>query len=692
MSEKIPNTPFSTRLSGSTKELELRLRSIFHWKKKRPPMVFFALAVAVALLCGGLIGFSAAPRNGTLGEVYQAYFAEKPTGRIDYENKEAAYPSLTPDSEGFDEALEYVCAMEIRSVSGHKGYIGDFDNRDGAVVLTSEAGEELWIDLYRTGYVVISGKGAGRLDKGENAGVFKVSENFDTERFLSFLSAEPRAVGMDTAEQYELSGLTLDESGVGDDSVTITIYQDENGERTGMDARFCLGGGETLIWKFSESDSYVFPILCAANLTDPERQSVVVELDYRGSNYGGAAYYIFRVINGALDVYPLDCESAVYGCQVEALAGSELSCVRIPQWVSNADAPEWGSLTWDGAQWNFVSDGYHINTKTLTVDGGLELTLSLRSYRGEDGTAHYDRIEILRGKSVLQTITEASVTPDGHCPFEYFNANTALHGVLVYDIDFDGNADFGIPCNTTHNDGHAWFLYDAATRQYRFAFTLAGMPAVDPETRQITEEWRDDSVDVTYNVYEYDAQGRLALASSYQAEPAAEESALDGHESMLRRASIDGLSHMPLEDLPQEVRSDLTLVSESEFSDIYDPEWGCIRTYTSAGLDVTTTAPSAVYLEYLRECGYEESIEGEEGREWVISATIRDDRYATLNGLTVGMTLAQAKTAGYALSEGANSFGNGGEVSLTVTVEGDSVTAMEIWWGMGRYIGKYFEL
>lgn len=692
MSEKIPNTPFSTRLSGSTKELELRLRSIFHWKKKRPPMVFFALAVAVALLCGGLIGFSAAPRNGTLGEVYQTYFAEKPTGRIDYENKEAAYPSLTPDSEGFDEALEYVCAMEIRSVSGHKGYIGDFDNRDGAVVLTSEAGEELWIDLYRTGYVVISGKGAGRLDKGENAGVFKVSENFDTERFLSFLSAEPRAVGMDTAEQYELSGLTLDENGVGDDSVTITIYQDENGERTGMDARFCLGGGKTLFWEFSESDSYTWPVLRAANLTDPERQSVVVELDYRGSNYGGAAYYIFRVIHGALDVYPLDCESAVYGCEVEALAGSELSCVRIPQWVSNADAPEWGSLTWDGAQWNFVSDGYHINTKTLTVDGGLELTLSLRSYRGEDGTAHYDRIEILRGKSVLQTITEASVTPDGHCPFEYFNANTALHSVLVYDIDFDGNADFGIPCNTTHNDGHAWFLYDTATRQYRFAFTLAGMPTVDQETRQITEEWWDDSVDVTYNVYEYDAQGRLVLVNSYEADTAEEESALDGHELMLRRASIGGLSHMPLEDLPQEVRSDLTLVSESEFSDIYDPEWGCIRTYTSAGLDVTTTAPSAVYLEYLRECGYEESIEGEEGREWVISATIRDDRYATLNGLTVGMTRAQAEALGYTLEEGTNSFGNGGEIALSVTVEGDTVTSMQVSWRMGRLIGKFFEL
>lgn len=689
---KMPSTPFSTRLSGSSKELELRLRSIFQWKKKRPPVVFFALAAAVALLCGGLFGFSAAPRNGTLGEVYQAYFAENPTSRIDYENKEAAYPGLALDSESFGGALEYVCAMELRSVSGHKGYIGDFDSRDGAVVLTSEAGGELWIDLYRTGYVVISGKGAGRLDRGDEAEVFKVSESFDTEVFLSFLSAEPPAVGVDTAEQYELSDLTLDENGVGDDSVTITIYQDENGERTGMDARFCLGGGKTLIWEFSESDSYTWPVLRAANLTDPERQSVVVELDYRGSNYGGAAYYIFRVIHGALDVYPLDCESAVYGCEVEALVGSELSCVRIPQWVSNADAPEWGSLTWDGAQWNFVSDGYHINTKTLTVDGGLELTLSLRSYRGEDGTAHYDRIEILHGKSVLQTITEASVTPDGHCPFEYFNANTALHSVLVYDIDFDGNADFGIPCNTAHNDGHAWFLYDTATRQYRFAFTLAGMPAVDPETRQITEEWRDDSGDVTYNVYEYDAQGRLVLVNSYEADTAEEKSALDGHELMLRRASIDGLSHMPLEDLPQEVRGSMTLVGESEFSDIYDPEWGWIRTYTSPGLDVTTTAPSAAYLEYLRECGYEESTEGEEGREWIISATIRDDRYATLDGMTVGMTCAQTEALGYSLDEGTNSFGNGGEIALSVTVEGDTVTSMQVSWRMGRLIGKFFEL
>ena len=61
---KIPNTPFSTRLSGSAKETELRLRSIFQWKKKRPPVILLIL-VAVLLLgiCGGLVGFASTPER-----------------------------------------------------------------------------------------------------------------------------------------------------------------------------------------------------------------------------------------------------------------------------------------------------------------------------------------------------------------------------------------------------------------------------------------------------------------------------------------------------------------------------------------------------------------------------------------------------------------------------------------------------
>ena len=58
MKRKIPASPFATRLSGSAKETELRLRSIFQWKKKRPPVVFIVLAVLAVTACGGLVEFT----------------------------------------------------------------------------------------------------------------------------------------------------------------------------------------------------------------------------------------------------------------------------------------------------------------------------------------------------------------------------------------------------------------------------------------------------------------------------------------------------------------------------------------------------------------------------------------------------------------------------------------------------------
>ena len=49
-------TPFSTHLSTSAREAELRLRSIFQWKKCRPPVVLLAGVLAVAVGAGSLVG------------------------------------------------------------------------------------------------------------------------------------------------------------------------------------------------------------------------------------------------------------------------------------------------------------------------------------------------------------------------------------------------------------------------------------------------------------------------------------------------------------------------------------------------------------------------------------------------------------------------------------------------------------
>lgn len=64
---KMPHSPFATRLSGSAKETELRLRSIFQWKKKRPPTVLLILAVLVALFCGSLVSCQPGGEEPPLG-------------------------------------------------------------------------------------------------------------------------------------------------------------------------------------------------------------------------------------------------------------------------------------------------------------------------------------------------------------------------------------------------------------------------------------------------------------------------------------------------------------------------------------------------------------------------------------------------------------------------------------------------
>ena len=59
MSSSIFHSPFTTALSGSAKETEDRIRNIFQYQKKRPPVPALFLACALALSCGGLVSCQA---------------------------------------------------------------------------------------------------------------------------------------------------------------------------------------------------------------------------------------------------------------------------------------------------------------------------------------------------------------------------------------------------------------------------------------------------------------------------------------------------------------------------------------------------------------------------------------------------------------------------------------------------------
>ena len=90
---KMPRTPFSTRLSGSAKETELRIRNIFQWKKKRPPLVLFILTAVLLFSCFGLVSCQAKPSTQADKPVTTLSSATPPS-----ENHDQNTPQTTDDS------------------------------------------------------------------------------------------------------------------------------------------------------------------------------------------------------------------------------------------------------------------------------------------------------------------------------------------------------------------------------------------------------------------------------------------------------------------------------------------------------------------------------------------------------------------------------------------------------------------
>ena len=80
MNHKMPRTPFSTPLSGSAREAELRLRNIFSGPKKRPPALFLALVFAVCIFCGNLVSCQVAEQEPP--DVPDASLEEDPSGSV----------------------------------------------------------------------------------------------------------------------------------------------------------------------------------------------------------------------------------------------------------------------------------------------------------------------------------------------------------------------------------------------------------------------------------------------------------------------------------------------------------------------------------------------------------------------------------------------------------------------------------
>ena len=118
MNQQMPRTPFSTHLSGSARETEIRLRNIFAGPKKRPPLPFLILMFAIAIFCGNLVSCRQRPPEPSLVMETQYY---------DSYGNYVEIPALALPSGQENEAVDAINA----ALNDLRGEYAQLDSRTG---------------------------------------------------------------------------------------------------------------------------------------------------------------------------------------------------------------------------------------------------------------------------------------------------------------------------------------------------------------------------------------------------------------------------------------------------------------------------------------------------------------------------------------------------------------------------------
>lgn len=122
---KPPNSPLTTRLSGSVKETELRIRNIFQWKKKRRPVVLFLLTALMLLLCCSLVSCRVQEQPPSVDDpVVEVTPPVKESEQIhETENSsDTSEPEITPAPTPEPLSFADLCNFEFYFASGAGGW------------------------------------------------------------------------------------------------------------------------------------------------------------------------------------------------------------------------------------------------------------------------------------------------------------------------------------------------------------------------------------------------------------------------------------------------------------------------------------------------------------------------------------------------------------------------------------------
>ena len=574
MTRPCPYTPLSTPLSGSARQAEARIRNLFQGPKRRPPVWLMALTLLLIFSCGGLVtcrtaaspppeegapvfslttpGKESVPFSDLLGFSGTAIHTVREDLSDWYE-----YQIRLPDGISFSLAdtsgLMYHLDLDG---DGHPDLLAhDPDGGwllvwrrwpDGSVRsqnLRQAAAELLGLEgtpwelvalTFHPQDEMVSIRSAA--DPSQILLTLPLSQLLEAACGGNILLASSGQQGEDLIPLSDTlpfgtyavfwEGLDLDGTGGTDDSVTVFSYDDDSASGPLTVVEAALGTGEVLTW---ELPSTGHPRLLPASFTPSGLQSVVLVLEDRYSNYGAASCFVLAVEEGALteqvrlgtwednadDLAP-DCP-VIWSAYLHTRPDG-LQVLRVPILYDKWHQPEWATLSWTQAGWDLTRDGYLTDTETVTVGPGRTLTLALRCpipVPDDSSQLRYDQIQVLDGGTLLQTITPDSFTPDSRAAFQGFVAfSPLLDYVDVRDIDFDGSEDFGVLCDTTHNEAHCWFVWDEASGSFRYLTTLGGRLEVLPETGQLVEGWWTDGPEPVYHALAYNSRGELVLVPS----------------------------------------------------------------------------------------------------------------------------------------------------------------------------------
>ena len=574
MTRPCPYTPLSTPLSGSARQAEARIRNLFQGPKRRPPVWLMALTLLLIFSCGGLVtcrtaaspppeegapvfslttpGEESVPFSDLLGFSGTAIHTVREDLSDWYE-----YQIRLPDGTSFSLAdtsgLMYHLDLDG---DGHPdllahdpdggwllvwrrwpdGSVRSQDLRQAAAELLGLEGTpwELVALTFHPQDEMVSIRSAA--DPSQILLTLPLSQLLEAACGGNILLASSGQQGEDLIPLSDTlpfgtyavfwEGLDLDGTGGTDDSVTVFSYDDDSASGPLTVVEAALGTGEVLTW---ELPSTGHPRLLPASFTPSGLQSVVLVLEDRYSNYGAASCFVLAVEEGALteqvrlgtwednadDLAP-DCP-VIWSAYLHTRPDG-LQVLRVPILYDKWHQPEWATLSWTQAGWDLTRDGYLTDTETVTVGPGRTLTLALRCpipAPDDSSQLRYDQIQVLDGGTLLQTITPDSVTPDSRAAFQGFVAfSPLLDYVDVRDIDFDGSEDFGVLCDTTHNEAHCWFVWDEASGSFRYLTTLGGRLEVLPETGQLVEGWWTDGPEPVYHALAYNSRGELVLVPS----------------------------------------------------------------------------------------------------------------------------------------------------------------------------------